>query len=307
MRTVAAVVLGMFMLSVVAHAADRTLAEAIRPISNPVYFDSPNVGALVHPIFLHQAHPDRVSVDHPALGKTQLPAGGDFQVYALQFEIPLQEDLSLIAVKDGYIDFNPDATFSKEEGIADLAAGLKWVFKEADTSLFSTRLVYEAPIGDDEVWQGNGDGTVNLGLSGMSMQGHLFVAGTGGVIVPIDDEEESTSAYTSWHVSGCLYDRLFPLVELNYFRVLSEGDGVSQFTSQVDGAVPAVARFEGGDLINLGAVHADDNPDFVTVAVGCRVRAASQVDVGAAYEFPLTDKEDSLMDYRVSVDAVYRF
>ena len=111
----------------------------------------------------------------------------------------------------------------------------------------------------------------------------------------------------SWHASFPLTDRIFPLIELNHFRVTEEGDGAARFDAHVDGGVPAVARWEGGDLINLGAANADQEPDFVTLAVGTRVRINDGFDLGVAYELPLTDEENGLMDNRITVDAVLTF
>ncbi len=97
--------------------------EPIRPITSPTLVDSPDVGTSIHPIFIQMAHPDQLDT---IAGK--VPVGGDLQVYAVQLELKLAENLSLIAVKDGYIDFNPDETLTPDEGWADLAAGLKYVF-----------------------------------------------------------------------------------------------------------------------------------------------------------------------------------
>jgi hypothetical protein len=81
-----------------------------------------------------------------------------------------------------------------------------------------------------------------------------------------------------------------PLVELNWFHVLDAGDGTGNFPSQVGGAVPAVLEFEGGDVFNLGAVNSGANRDFVTAAFGFRARLTDSVNVGAAYEIPLTNE-----------------
>ena len=287
-------------------ADNGALDGAIRPITNPVYLDSPDVGTLVHPLFMHHKFPDKVNT---TLG--DVPLGGDAQVYAVQLEIAFNDTLSLIAVKDGWVDFNPDNTdtgfFAKEEGIADLAAGLKWVFhrNEEKACLASARLVLELPTGDDEIWQGNGDGTIDPAVTIMKIGGGFQFIGTVGYIYAIDDDETSSMLYDAWHLSYNIQDRVFPLVELNHFRVTEEGSGPRQFTAQVDGGVPAVARFEGPDLVNLGAANADDNEDQVTLGLGCRFRANEQVDIGAAYEFPLTDDKDGLTDSRITVDLVW--
>jgi hypothetical protein len=54
-------------------------------------------------------------------------------------------------------------------------------------------------------------------------------------------------------------------------------------------------------------VNADENRDFVTAAIGFRSRITNAVDVGAAYEIPLTNDEESLMDERVTVDLIWKF
>ena len=93
------------------------------PISNPVYADLAVPVSHVRPLFLYQSMPDRVRT---VVG--DVPVGGDFQLYAVQLEFAFNNRLSLIAKKDGYIDFNPDATLSNTDGWANIAAGLKYSF-----------------------------------------------------------------------------------------------------------------------------------------------------------------------------------
>ena len=274
--------------------------ELVRPITSPTLVDSPEVGTSIHPIVIHQAHPEKLDTK---LGP--VPADGDFQVYAVQFEYAFTENLSLIAVKDGYIDFNPDETLSKEEGFADLAAGLKVVFHRCEKCVASAKAVIELPTGDDEVWQGNGDGAIDPALAFAARNGKWQFNGTLGGVIALDDER-STLLYDSWHVSYALTPSFFPLVELNHLYVLDEGDGGARFDVQADGGVPSIAKFEAGDLVNFGASNADDNPNFVSLAVGARYRLSVSIDLGAAYERPLTDDEASLMEYRVTVDLVWR-
>lgn len=275
-------------------------AQVIRPISSPVLVDSPETGTTVHPLFIYQSHPDKVST---TAGK--VPVGGDLYVYAAQVEYAFNKDLSLIAVKDGYIDFNPDKTLSEEEGFADLAAGLKYVFQRGNGLVASAKVVAELPTGNDDVWQGNGDGAIDPAVAVVKKIGKLQVQGTVGYIQPINDER-SASYYDSWHVSYEIAPGLFPLVELNHMHVTDPGDGGKRFDSQAAGGVPSIAQFEGGDLVNLGASNADENPDFVSLALGARYAAGKNVDVGVAYELPLTDKEDSLMEYRLTADLIWK-
>ena len=289
------------LLAVAAVSAIAASAQPIRPVSNPVWSDNADVGTSIHPIYMYHQLPDQVSA---VPGK--VPLGGDVSVFAVQAEIKLADNLSLIAVKDGYIDFNPDNTLTPDEGFADLAAGLKYVFLRQEGLTASARVVAELPTGDDEVWQGNGDGVIVPGVVVSRNNGNLQTSGTAGLMAALDDGD-STMSYAAAHLSYAVTEMIVPLVEVNYLHVIDAGDGGKRFNNQADGAVPSIVRFEGNDLINLGASNAEDNPDYVSMAVGARLLLTESLDVGAAYEFMLTDDEESLTKDRVTVDAVVRF
>lgn len=278
-------------------------AQARRPISNPTLFDLALPGTNVHPIFIYHGLPNRVNT---ILG--DLPVDGDVEVYALQFEIALNDRLSLVATKDGYVDFNADETLAEETGFANLGAGLKYAFilDEASRTALSGTMTFEIPTGNSDVFQGEGDGAVNLILNGLKLVDDWQFAGSIGAQIPFSDEQ-STMAFLSAHASYEVCQYFIPLVELNWFHVLDAGDGTGNFPAQVDGLVPAAVEFEGGDVFNLGAVNSTENRDFVTAAFGFRARITDSVNVGAAYEIPLTNEEDSVMDERVTLDLIWNF
>lgn len=278
-------------------------AQARRPISNPTLFDLALPGTNVHPIFIYHGLPNSVNT---ILGK--LPVGGDVELYALQFEIALNDRLSIVATKDGYVDFNADETLSDESGFANLGAGVKYAFIRDDASrtALSGTMTFELPTGNSDVLQGEGDGAVNLILNGLKLIDNWQFAGSIGAQIPFSDEQ-STMGFLSAHASYEVCQYFIPLVELNWFHVLDAGDGTGNYPSHVGGGVPAVVEFEGGDLFNLGAVNSTENRDFVTAAVGFRARLTDCVNVGAAYEIPLTDEEDSVMDERVTIDLIWNF
>ncbi|HNR12017.1 MAG TPA: hypothetical protein PLG17_06135 [Thermodesulfobacteriota bacterium] len=91
---------------------------------------------------------------------------------------------------------------------------------------------------------------------------------------------------------------LFPLVELNYFWALNDGER--------DDLVPSIVH-EGGDVINSGSSNADNDPDFVTLTAGLRYKVIPPMELGFTYESPLTKKEDGLVSSRFSLDMVWRF
>ena len=125
----------------------------------------------------------------------------------------------------------------------------------------------------------------------------------------IDNNEESTMLYNSWHVSYALAETFFPLLELNWWRVLREGTQNS-LRSQFPGAT---TQFEGGDLINFGSNRAYRHRDLVTMAAGMRDRPLKNLgfledmDMGFAFEWPLTPQSQSLMAMRFSFDVVFHF
>ncbi len=278
--------------------------DARRPISNLTLFDLALPRTGLRPIFAYHNLPDTINTE---LGP--LPLGGDVEVYALQLEYAFNERFSFIAEKDGYLDMNPDATLSHAEGWANLAAGFKYAFlyNEATATAASFSLMVEAPTGNTDVFQGSGDGALLPAISAVKVWDKWQFAEALGMKIPFNTDAESTSGFFSAHLSYELTDKLSPLVEVNWFHVFDPGDGGSRFGDQVGGAVPAVVQFEGGDFFNLGAANADKNRDFVSLAAGFRYRLTKNIDLGAAYEIPLTDSEDSLMDSRITVDAVIHF
>jgi hypothetical protein len=278
--------------------------KARRPISNPTLFDLPIPRTNIHAFYMHQKLPSRVALANG----TTLALGGDINVYAVQLEYALNDRMSIVASKDGYIDFNPDNTtnFSNSGGFANLAAGLKYAFilDPIKQLAVSTTLTIELPTGDGEVFQGNGDGAANLSFAGLKLAHDWQFAGSFGAHIPFDADAESTTGFASAHVGYNFTDRFYGLAEVNWYGVLSEGAGTNKFTNQIGGAVPAAVAFEGGDLINLGS---SNGGDIVTAALGVRYKLSDNADLGLAYEIPLTDEKENLMESRITLDLVYTF
>ncbi len=96
-------------------------------------------------------------------------------------------------------------------------------------------------------------------------------------------------------------------MELNWHHVISPGDENPAFNSQAGGLVPVVATFEGSDLLNFGAANSDDNRDLVTAAFGFRSRLSDRIDLGVAYEIPLTAEDVGIIEDRLTLDLVWKF
>lgn len=277
--------------------------DLVRPITNPTLFDLAVPTTNIRPIFAYHALPDFVNTT-----AGNLPVGGHVEVYALQFEYALTERLSIVATKDGYINFEPDATLADTSGFANLGGGLKYAFildPEAGRAL-SGSMTFEFPTGNSDVFQGAGDGSVNLILSGVQTIDDWQFAGGAGVSLPFSGQQ-STTGFLSAHASYEVTPWFIPLVELNWFSVLDAGDGRRAFNGQAGGVVPVIAEFEGSDFFNIGAGNADRNRNLVTAAVGFRSKITDRIQTGVAYEIPLTDEENSVIESRLTLDLVWRF
>jgi hypothetical protein len=280
--------------------------NARRPISNPTLFDLALPTTNIHPIFMYHNLPSSANI----VGGGSVPMGGHVEVYALQFEYAFNERLSLVATKDGYIRFRPDTPglWTTQSGFANIAAGLKYAFIYDPVNAFamSGTATYELPLGNHDVFQGEGNGVLNVLVSAVKMWDDFQLAGGGGFRFPFDGQQ-ATNSFLSAHASYEVVPWFIPLVELNWHHVLSAGNGRPNYFTQAGGAVPVVATFEGNDLLNFGAANASQNRDLVTAAFGFRSRVCSSVDLGFAYEIPLTDEEDGIIDDRFTVDLVWRF
>lgn len=278
--------------------------QARRPISNPTLFDLAVPTTNLHPIFMYHVLPDQISA-----GGGKVPFGGDVQLYALQFEYAFTDRLSLVATKDGYVDMNFDnPAFNDSTGFANLGGGLKYAFllDPISQTAVSGSLTMEFPTGNSDVLQGEGKGLANMIVSGLKLVDDWQFAGGTGLQIPFSDEQ-STTGWMSGHVSYELSKWFIPMVEVNWFHVIDEGDGTGNFGGQIGGGIPGAVEFEGGDLFNLGATNASDNRNFVSAAFGFRSRLAENVTAGFAYEIPLTNEDDSLMKERFTVDVTWRF
>lgn len=258
------------------HAFDRFIS----PMTNPVFFEDPRQLTEARALFLQH--------------KVPLAAGGgDVQLYALQLRARLSENVSLIATKDGYIT-SSNALIN--DGWADLSAGLKFTLKRdvQRQRLLSGGFMFELPTGEADPLQGNGDGELNLFLTGgrqIGCRSHWISAS--GLRVPMNATDESLSWYWSNHFDYMIRDRVYLLTELNWYHWLQAGQ---------DGPVPGV---EGLDLFNLGSPGVAGN-DIVTAAAGIKFKPNCHNEVGFAFEFPLTERRD-IIDNRITVDWNIRY
>lgn len=267
-------------------SAENRLEQMISPISNPVNFEDPRSHTEIRPIFLHHE-----------LGEDFVTQGGDVQIYALQFRFAVNENLSIIATKDGLIDFNPEA-LEDETGIADLAGGIKYVFDKDEEagSIFSGAFRVQAPIGDDEVFQGEGNGTIQISFSGAEALNDKFNLTYGsGIRIPFESDDSTFLDFDiqlDRRVPTAIGD-VHPAIAINVVNVLDAGNRLP-----IDD--------EGFDFFNFGAQDSEGET-MSTISVGARIKFSDDINVGAAYQVPLNnDGSNDLTDYRVTADAIFR-
>lgn len=91
--------------------SDHCFDDFISPITNPTFFEDPRQLTEARGIFIDHVVPDG------------LAGGGRIDLFALQLRARITDNLSVIAVKDGYAT----STFAAvDDGWADVAAGLKY-------------------------------------------------------------------------------------------------------------------------------------------------------------------------------------
>jgi len=270
-------------------AADAGFDDFISPVSNPVNFEDPRATTELRPIYAyHNIDGDFVT------------GGGDAHVAAAQARVAIGERLGIIATKDGYTWLNPKGVLGKQHGWNNIAFGVKYsIWRDADTnSLATVGLRYETASGEKDVLQGRGDGILNPFLSaGWGIAG-LHLLGYTGARIPISGND-STFYDTSLHADYKI-GPLYPLVELNWVQCL-------------DGGRRLPIDQEGFDFFNIGSTQAGGH-GVVTMAFGARWRIVdaadvgggyvSGVDLGSAYEQPVTDRKD-LFGWRITSDLIF--
>ncbi len=267
--------------------ADR-IDQMISPAFHPVTFEDPRAISEARFLYAYHKIDDKFATE-----------GGDVNVYALQLRYAVSDDFAIIATKDGYVDFNPEATLPKEEGWADIEAGFKYVvLRNAESGqVASLQLRYLLPTGDEDVFQGLGDGELHPSASVAYALGDqaTFTFGTG-LRIAMDSDQSSF-----WDVDAQLDYRIdtggmavYPLVGASLIYVVDDGEGL---------AIPD----EGQDFFNLGASDAQGE-SMVLGTAGLRARITDDLDLGSSFQFPFDPSAGTrIIEYRWMFDAIFRF
>lgn len=259
------------------------LDDMISPISNPVNFEDPRSRSEIRPIFVYHK-----------IDKKFATNGGNIRIFALQARYAVNDRFSIIATKDGYIDSRPNAVFNHEKGFGNVGGGVKYAFYKdgAAGEIATAGLRYEAPVGEQKVFMGRGDGSLNPFLSGAMNLGSVNMMAATGIRWALDNKDSSfydLDVHFDTQM-GCFY----PTVEFNLVHVLDAGKRLG---------IPD----EGQDFFNFGSTLSDGKT-IVTAAVGARVKLSDDILFGAAYQFPLTSGAGShVTDWRLTSDLIFTF
>jgi hypothetical protein len=284
----------------------------IPPMTMPYYFEEPFVTTGVSAYLLWHEFPNESAFQ-----------GGSAWVVAVQARIAITDRLAFIATKDGVASIQPDnqSELEQETGMLDIAAGLKYELiriPEHDFILTpSFRL--ELPTGQDRVWSGHGDGTAIPAVSLGWGLGDVHLLGSFGARLPFAAHQQSSSLFYNAQLDYALWRWLTPFFSVNGTHWTRSGNGNLDVDTESFGTVPLSTaqdvlfgagitdrrRWEGADVLNLGSEGVAGN-NLVTVAFGGRVPINRHLSLGAAYEFPVTHRED-IFDQRVSLNALLEF
>lgn len=250
----------------------------VAPITSPYYHENSFVTTDVRAWYLYHDFPNSV-------------LGGDVQVAAVQIRLALTDELQLVAYKDGYAWF--DDTVVNDQGLMDIAAGLKWNFYRDTAEQLSAAVGvgYEISSGDDHVLQD--DDELRLWFSVDKGFDELHVGFTFNYFYPTGGEDALGDAERiSWHVHLDYYvcEWFSPVVEFNGYHT-------------IDASSTMPLPFTGVDVANLGG---GESQDVVTMGVGGAFRINGDVSMRVGYEFPLTDNVDLFGD-RWTFSLVWEF
>lgn len=266
-------------------------------VSNPLFNETPYITTELRALYLRHNLPQRVET-----GLGVLPLGGTIDLWAAEFRIALTDRLGFIATKDGFVDIDFNNTLKDTNGFANLAAGLKYalIVDPATNGIVTVGLKYEAPSGSIQTGvpnstiavrlQGDGDGFMNPFITAARRFGDLGVQASVGVNQALDTAYNSSMIHFAGHVDYEILPGLFPSFEMNGWSVYDSGNRLP-------------FNFEGVDVVNFGSTGSGT---VVTAAFGGRYQFNDNIQVGFAYERPITNRED-IFDDRYFVDLVLRY
>jgi hypothetical protein len=272
--------------------SDHGFDGMVSPVSNPFFFEDPRSLTEARPLFMFQAIPHKNTLLH----------GGDIEYVGIQGRVAFTERWSFVVSELGGIFIQPNTTtngFADASSFAQVTLGPKFTFIRDENSgtVAAMGLNFQFPTGSQQTFQDTGTLSLepyfSLGQSfGRTSYGNANFLMTSGFDFATDNQR-SDFFFASLHLDYGFVQRIYPLVELNWFSYLSGGNAHD-------------FGFEGRDLFNFGSRHVASKNDF-TMALGMRYKFNNNVQAGGIVEFPLSGSSNQLMDYRLGFDVIFRY
>lgn len=256
--------------------------HTISPVANFAYFEDPVIRSEVRPVFIYQSIQDDF-----------VTGGGDAYATGVQVRYAVTDRLAFVLRQGGYIWVDP-ALGQSFDGWADLGFGLKYALidSEAHQFILTPGINFVVPTGDEDVFQGRGNGEWDFFLSAAKGFGDFHLTGNAGFRIPNESAQQSSIFHYSLQADYYVCRWFIPFVFANGWTVVDSGN-----------FLPLDA--EGYDLFNFGAAGSNGSTQL-TVGGGLRVRVLENVDLGIAYERAVTDPA-GYFDDRFTFDVSIRF
>lgn len=252
----------------------------VHPVTGPQYNDDAYITSDVRGYYINHQFPSNASG----------PTSGAARIYSAQFRYAVNESFQVQLNELGFRDVHLDTVDHHGSDNVSLAAKYAFLQDWESQTHASIGLGYKFRTGNQTQLAGDTEfrlfGAWNQGFDrshiGVSING-LF--STGSEDAAGDSDRLSVHLHYDYEVN----DTFSPIVELNYYKTLSNGD--------------AVTPFSGLDLINFGG---NEDEDALSAAIGGEVRFMRDLAVRGAYETPLTSNTDLWGD-RWTASLVWRF
>jgi hypothetical protein len=277
----------------------------VPPMMHPYLFEDPFITTGLNGVGIWHEFPGDSILD-----------GGHLWAGALQARVAITDRIALIATKDGWVDFEPGLhLLDNRRGFADLGAGIKVAAIDLPEVPFilTPALRFEMTQGSQDVLQGNGDGQIIPSISAAWGLGNFHVIGDVGMDIALDPDANSTYLFYHLHLDYALHRFLVPFVEFGGLTYTDGGDGSTKVRLRGGSEVPlGVAQSllgqdpeEGYDYANLGSKSMAGHT-VVAGSLGVRVPINRHVNLGAAWEVPLSPSRDVLRQ-RASMHLTIEF
>ena len=262
-------------------AANRHVDEAllVHPITAPNISEDPFITTDLRGTYIYHSFP-----------RSQFLDGQAARIYDVQGRFAVTDNLQLFLNRLGDADIHIPG--GEDHGSTDLGLGFKYsILRDWETHQHvSLGASFEFGIsGEDNFYD---DDEARLFATFARRVGEVNVSGTANLRFGVGDEDprgDSDNLSLHLHADYPLHPIFSPVLELNYYNTLSNGENVTPYS--------------GVDLANFGGAEGED---VLSYGVGGEARLVDDILMRAAFEAPLTDNED-IFGYRWTVSAIWRF